>query len=211
MVQTPVTSPRQVIPLAMWFCRPPRRVWRSVVFWTLLATFTLGLNPSMTVNADSCVQLLTDHGLEDTTAWQTKSNDDFPLFSSLVTHTGENAAYLAGRNDAVDRLATLLELPAASTITLRFWWQLQSEEEQHFTDKLAILAHADQARAPQQLRELSSRNQSNQWQEVQLDLSAWAGETLQLQFLAQTDAELVTDFFIDDVTVVACPQSAAAK
>lgn len=211
MVHTPVTSPRQVIPFAMWFCLPPLSVWRRVVFWTLLATFTLGLNPPTTVNADSCIHLLTDHGLEDITAWQTKSNDDFPLFSSLVTHTGENAAYLAGRNDAVDRLATLLELPAASTITLHFWWQLQSEEAQRFTDKLTILAHPDQARAPQQVHELSSRNQSNQWQEAQLDLSAWAGETLQLQFLAQTDAELVTDFFIDDVTVVACPQSAATK
>lgn len=197
MVHTPVTTSRQVI--------PPLSRWRRVVFWTLLATFALGLHPPMTVNADSCLHLLTDPSLEDGTTWQTKSNDDFPLFSSLITHTGEHAAYLAGRNAAVDRLATRLDLPAASTITLHFWWQLQSEEAQRFTDKLTILAHPDHARTPQQLYELSSRNQSNQWQEVQIDLSAWAGATLQLQFLAQTDAELVTDFFIDDVTVIACP------
>jgi len=211
MNPTPFTSaPKQ---FALRWCRSKSfaYLWRRRVFWGLLTVFTLGFTQPTTANAEPCLNLLSDPGLEDITAWQTKSNDDFPLFSSLNPHTGESAAYLAGRNDAVDRLATTLELPAGRTITLSFWWQLQSEEEQRFADKLAVLALPEQARTPQLLIELSSRQQSTQWQQAQFDLSAWAGEAVQLQFLAQSDSALVTDFFIDDVMVIACPQTAATQ
>ncbi len=200
-------DPLQRKMLCLKSATPSNRSRRKIVFWALLTCFTLGFNQPIAANADSCVDLLTDSGLEDSAIWQTKSNDDFSLFSSLLTHTGTHAAYLAGRNDAVDRLATELALPATNVITLSFWWQLQSEEEQRFTDKLAILVVDNHGRVLQRLGELSGRDHSNQWQQDQIDLSAWAGQTVWLHFLAQSNSELVTDFFLDDIVVTACPES----
>lgn len=182
----------------------PRR-WYRITFWTLLAAFSFGFNQPLVAQSAACVNLLTDNGLEDLTNWQARSNDDFPLFSSLLTHSGTQAAYLAGRNNAVDRLATALELPPSSTITLTFWWQLQSEEEQRFTDQLAVAAVDERGHLLQRLGEFNGRNHSNQWQQYTVDLSKLAGATIALHFLALTNDELVTDFFIDDVVVTACP------
>ena len=182
----------------------PRR-WQRIMFWALLAAFSFGFMQPVAAQSAACANLLTDNGLEDLTIWQARSNDDFPLFSSLLTHSGTQAAYLAGRNNAVDRLATSLKLPPTSTITLTFWWQLQSEEELRFTDQLAVVAVNERGHQLQRLGEFNGRNHSNQWQLYTVDLSKLAGETIGLQFLAQTNDELVTDFFIDDVVVTACP------
>ena len=182
----------------------PRR-WHRITFWALLAAFTFGLHQPIVAQSAACANLLTDDGLEDLTIWQARSNDDFSLFTSLLTHSGTQAAYLAGRNNAVDRLATNLKLPPTSTITLTFWWQLQSEEEQRFTDQLPVVAVDERGHQLQRLGEFNGRNHSNQWQQYTVDLSKLAGATIGLQFLAQTNDELVTDFFIDDVVVTACP------
>lgn len=194
-------------PLQVKMSTTPRYRWRKIVFFVLLACFTLGFNQPIEANSNACLNLLTDNGLEDIAIWQAKSNDDFPLFSTLLTHSGTHAAYLAGRNNAVDRLATTFELPATNTVTLSFWWQLQSQEEERFDDKLAILIVDGQGHLLQQVSELSGRDHSNQWQQRRLDLSKWAGQTIGLQLLAQTNGELVTDFFVDDIAVIACQQS----
>jgi hypothetical protein len=91
-------------------------------------------------------------------------------------------------------------------VTLSFWWQIQSEEESGEFDGLSVLvsANGDQ----RSLLTLGSANAIDQWQQSTVDLSSYAGQTIQLQFVAQTDSSLVTDFFIDDVTVEACGASA---
>lgn len=201
-------APTQIVQKPLGMTKNPATAlhrWQRITFWTLLAVFTFGLNQPLAAQSAACANLLTDNGLEDLTNWQARSNDDFPLFSSLLTHSGTQAAYLAGRNNAVDRLATALELPSTNTITLTFWWQLQSEEEQRFTDQLAVVAVDVRGHLLQRLGEFNGRNHNNQWQQHTVDLSQLAGETIGLQFLAQTNDELVTDFFIDDVVVTACP------
>jgi len=180
--------------------------WRRYTLCAFLALFTLSLSQPMSVRADSCIPLLADGGLEDGTDWDAKNSDGFPLLSRQVVHSGAQAAYLGGRNNIVDRLSTSLSLPAtAQTITLRFWWQLQSQERaNNGNDHLAVVAANPQGFPLQTFVDLRGRDAVSEWQSISMDMTQFAGQTIQLQFLASTDTDQITDFFIDDIEIVAC-------
>jgi hypothetical protein len=165
----------------------------------------LGIVSPAAVQAATCTNLVTDSSLEDGSAWTTKSKSSYSLLSDYLTHTGEQAAYLAGANQAYDMLATTVKLPAAQqSLDVTFWWQIQSQESGKYYDNLTVLLVDPQGKTLQNLATLSSRDMSNQWQQRTLDISNFAGQTVQLQFVARTDAEAATDFFLDDIEIVAC-------
>jgi kumamolisin len=94
------------------------------------------------------------------------------------------------------------------SVTLSFWWQVQSEEQSGEFDGMSVVAADSQGKPMRSLLTLGSDSTAAQWQQSLVDLSSYSGQAIQLQFVAQTDSSLVTDFFIDDVAVTAC--SAAA-
>jgi hypothetical protein len=152
------------------------------------------------------VPLLDDGGFEDGANWQIKNSDGLPLISRQLVHSGLQGAYLGGRNNSTDRLSIQVELPATEqTITLRFWWQLQSQESHaQGGDHLSVLITNARGYSLQTVKEFSGRHITYEWQSLSFDLTPLAGQTVQLQFLASTDEEKVTDFFIDDVEITAC-------
>lgn len=188
-------SPRQAS-LRRW----PTLLLCTVLFSTLLASGKPGV-----VKAATCANLIVDSSLEDGSTWITKSSGNYPVLSGRLTHSGKQAAYLAGADNAHDLLATVLKLPAGqTTLTLSFWWQIQSQEHSRFQDTLTVILADGQGKALQTLDSLSSRDMSNQWQQHTLTLNKFAGQTIQLQFLARTDGEAATDFFVDDIEMIAC-------
>ena len=182
----------------------PRR-WPTLLLCTvLISTVLVVANPQL-AQAATCANLVVDSSLENGNGWVTKSSGNYPVLSGRLTHTGKQAAYLAGADNASDLLATVLKLPAGQpTITLSFWWQIQSQESSRFQDTLTVVLADSQGKALQTLDSLSSRDMSNQWQQHTFPLNKFAGQTVQLQFLAHTDGEAATDFFVDDIEVVAC-------
>lgn len=192
-------------PLSKLCAKGSRSRWQRRVLWSILLCATLGLGHPVGVNADSCVNLVMDSSLEEGSEWVTKSSGNYPLLSSYLTHTGKQAAYLAGANDAKDLLATTVRLPANQlSITVTFWWQIQSQESGKYNDALVILLVDAEGKSLQTLGGLSSRDMSNQWQQRAVSITGFAGQTIQLQFAAHTDGKAATDFFIDDVEIVAC-------
>lgn len=183
----------------------PQRRWPILLLCAVLLSTPLAIGMPRVVQAATCTNLVVDSSLESGSGWITKSSGNYPVFSSRLTHTGKQAAYLAGADNAHDLLATTLKLPADQTsITLRFWWQIQSQENSRFQDTLTVLLADSQGKALQTLDGLSSRDMSNQWQQHTITLNQFASQTVQLQFIARTDGEAATDFFVDDVEVVAC-------
>lgn len=179
------------------------RKYGLLIFVAILLS---GLSQPQVAVADSCASLLNDGGFEDGTEWQSKNNDGFPLLSSQLARSGLRGAYLGGRNNITDRLSIYITLPAdTQQITMDLWWQLQSQESATKRgDRLSIII-ADQQGIPlQSLEELSGRNVTHDWRMLEFDLTRFAGEAVQLQFLATTDAEQITDFFLDDVEIIAC-------
>ena len=187
---------------------PPRTRLICGLLLALLIMVPLGRPTPVT--ADSCLSLLVDGGFEDGATWQIKNSDGVPLISQQLTHSGRRGAYLGGRNNSTDRLSTQLSLPATDqAITLRFWWQLQSQESHtRGADHLAVLVTDERGYSLQTLTELSGRDVTYEWQMRSFDLTPLAGQTVQLQFLASTDDTQITDFFIDDVEIIACAQGA---
>lgn len=182
----------------------PRR-WPTLLLCTILMSTALMAAKPQLAQAATCANLVVDSSLENGSGWITKSSGNYPVLSGRLTHSGKQAAYLAGADNAHDLLATVLKLPSGQpTLTLSFWWQIQSQESSRFQDTLTIVLADSQGKALQTLDSLSSRDMSNQWQQHTFTLNKFAGQTVQVQFLAHTDGEAATDFFVDDVEVVAC-------
>ncbi|MCE7980520.1 MAG: hypothetical protein DYG89_04955 [Caldilinea sp. CFX5] len=189
-------------------CAPlaaPSRRWARLILCAVVIGAVLQLDNQTPVKAATCANVVVDSSLEEGSAWLTKSSGNYPILSTRLAHSGKQSAYLAGANNAQDLLATTLKLaPDSSSITLTFWWQIQSQEHSRFQDTLTVVVADAQGKALQNIATLSSREMSNQWQQRILSLAPFAGQTVQLQFHARTDAAAATDFFVDDVEVVVC-------
>lgn len=177
-----------------------------VVSLLVLASLVLaGLGAYSVAQPSNCMTLVDDAAFDSGSGWQSSTSGDYVVASDFLTYRGAGAAHLAGVDNATDQLFTTLTLPADKPeVTLTFWWQIHSEEESGEFDSLTVLV-TDLAGNPlRSLLTLGSDSASQQWQQSVLDLSEFAGQSIQLKFLAQTDSSLVTDFFVDDVTVTAC-------
>jgi hypothetical protein len=171
----------------------------------LLLLLVAGLTGVPRAQATACTNLLLDGGFESGAGWSAQAGGEYSLFSDYLAHSGSRAAYLAGVDEARDRLSAAVTLPAGQTISLRFWWQVHSEESSNGYDGMSVVV-ADMAGNPLKvLFSLSDANLTDTWQQTAgLDLSEFAGQSIQLQFLAQSDQTLPTDFFVDDVELNAC-------
>lgn len=184
----------------------PPSSWRRLLLGLLALTLAVaGVTIGMTTAyANSCTALLPDGGFETNVNWTSQSKGGYALLSNYRVRSGQQAAYLGGTNLAQDSLFTTVSLPADQRIDLRFWWQVRSDETGSAWDGFSLVL-TDAGGAPQQVL-LSLDNSSRQgvWQQAAVDLSAFGGQTVQLHLTAQTDATLLTEFFIDDVELTAC-------
>lgn len=179
---------------------------RKVILLALLALIlATGVSRITVAQSANCVNLLPNSSLESSSGWNAQSNGGYALFSNHLAHSGTQAAHLAGVNNANDTLVTTVQLPTdKASLNLSFWWQVVSEEENGDFDGLSVLVTDSTGKPLKSLITLGSANATGNWQQSNLDLSEFAGKSVQLKFWAQTDATLVTDFYIDDVAVTAC-------
>ena len=186
------------------------RIRRPLMALLVLALLMTGIAAApQPVLAAGCTEVLTNGGLESAAGWTLESSKGYTLISPYLAHTGSQAAYLGGTDKATDRLFTTLTVPENSTTLLRFWWQMRTVDTRTGNDGLSVLL-TDAAGVPLRvLLTITDANSVGIWQQAGMDLSAFAGQTVQLHFLAKTDAALVTDFFVDDISVTACSTVAA--
>jgi len=177
---------------------------------------------ALSVGPGGIGQLVADGGFESATVsglsapgWTAATNlSDHNIVESHgpYPHSGENYAQLGGRNDANDTLTQTIAIPAGSTSTqLAFWVSISTTETNgRAYDYLRVEVH-DTGGAllatPMTLSNLNSASNGNQpgvyFQPAAIDLSAYAGETVELVFHGTNDSEYATTFLIDDVSVTA--------
>jgi hypothetical protein len=171
----------------------------------LAALLVASLTSLAVAQSSNCVSLVSDGSFENSTGWQTSTNGSYALITDFQAHSGAKAAQLAGVDNASDQLSLALNLPADKpAVTFAFWWQVQSEEASGEFDGMTVAAADAAGNLLRSLVTLGSDSSSTQWQQSSLDLSEFSGQSIQLKFLAQSDSTLVSDFFVDDVTVSAC-------
>jgi len=167
-------------------------------------------------------QLITDGGFESATksglsapGWTATTNlssHDVIEYHGTHPHSGKNYAQLGGKNNDIDTLTQTITVPAGSTSTpLTFWVSINtSESNGKAYDYLYVEIHNTSGTllaTPLTLSNLNSTSDNNTlgtyFQPQTIDLSSYAGKTVELVFHGTTDYEDVTTFLVDDVSVTA--------
>ena len=151
---------------------------------------------------------MTNGGFESGSApWETVSAGGYTIISPVLPHTGQWGAVLGAYDSANDELAQTLTLPAGTTLTLRFWWQMTTLEANHPWDTLDVTVTPASGGTPVRLLRITDGNLAGAWQQAVLDLTPHAGQSIRLSFRAETDSDRPTDFYLDDISMEACPGS----
>jgi bacillopeptidase F (M6 metalloprotease family) len=150
--------------------------------------------------------------MEEAGGWAVQTNGSYSFFSNYQAYSGKQSAYLGGVDNAQDQIRQTLTLPANQKLTLTFWWLVNTTEMNAGWDGMTVQV-ADVNGVPLRvLFAVSDRSADLGWKQATLDLSDFGGQTIQLQINARTDDSLATDFFIDEVAVMACePNQAGGK
>ncbi len=173
---------------------------------------TVSHSTSVTVNVTTSggggSQLIVNGGFENgTTPWQQSSSGGFQIIDPTRPHTGSFSAYLCGYNNCADQIWQSVTLPSSFTsVTLSFWWYMNTSESgsacfDFFYVRLRTSGGTTFATPFQRC----NANATNGWVQVTLDITSLvqsrAGQTIQVLFRGTTDFSLITNVFVDDVTL----------
>lgn len=165
--------------------------------------------------AGACPSMIVNGDFESTGGWTEYSKSGAALISTFpppsgAYHSGQHGAYLGDYNNARDYIAQAVYIPAdASQAQFTFWWQVESSESKLTArDTLTVTLDSPLETPLVTLYALDNRDQGTTWKSAQIDLtshlSRLAGRTLYLRFEAQTDANLLTAFYMDDISLGIC-------
>ena len=164
------------------------------------------------VQVDGCTELVSNGGFEaGHMGWTQSSSGGFVLIGNDNPFTGTAGAYLAGVNDADDRLEQAVWLPPeAAAISLRARWSMATEETAGVFDTLAFsLIRPDGSTIA--LAKVDNTAEPGLWRELRVLAPYIAGQQFKFRVQAQTDASNPTAFFLDDVSLLACPTAGAPR
>ncbi|WIM99491.1 S8 family serine peptidase [Actinoplanes oblitus] len=138
-------------------------------------------------------------GFENGTAPWTATANVIGTWSQYPARTGTRNAWLNGGGQAqTDTIAQQVTLPACGTVALRFWIRITTAEyDGSAYDRLTLTAGGSTVAT------WTNLDQTSGYVEKVVDLTAFAGQTVNLTFTGVEDWSLQTSFVIDDVTVSA--------
>lgn len=168
-----------------------------------------GLVCRPSAQAQSCGELVVDGGFEaGGQGWSQASAGGYDLISEFNPLTGARGAYLGGVDDADDRLTQAVSLPSgASSIALRAWWSIATSETGGGFDRMTLSLRRQDGALLEELLVVDDSADPDVWSDIAFDLAAYAGQEVVLELLATTDSSNPTDFYVDDVSIVACVSS----
>lgn len=176
------------------------KIWLTL----LLCVTILAPLPAQAATTAPAAELLQDGGFEaGGAAWTQTSTAGNALVSGDYAHSGSLGAYLAGNVGAtVDRLSQKVFLPDDVVVRLSFWWALRTSESGAAADKLQVNVRNASGGLLKTLVTLDNTSlEPWLWEHRVYDLAMFGGQTVQIEFIATTDATLITDFWVDDVSV----------
>ncbi len=177
-------------------------------FVILLTLGLAGVTPVTSLEnlPTDCVELLTNGDFEDgATDWNQSSAGGYDLVSDFNPRTGSWGAFLAGANNADDRLSQRVAIPPdASAVTLTFWWSMITQEGAVIADTLVLSVRRPDGVWLADLLAVDNTAESDIWLDIVIDLMTYRGQEVLLQWHAQTGGSYPTSFFLDDISVMGC-------
>ena len=150
-----------------------------------------------------CGELVSDGCFEARGAnWRERSAGGHPLISHYYPHTGQWGAFLGGTNNADDLLSQQIVLPSDTIITAMVWWAIATEEPGVGFDRMTMSVLHPDGTLLRDLFTVDSSAMVNQWDQVEANLTQYAGQTVMLRFRAMTNGSSPTDFYVDDVSIM---------
>ena len=130
--------------------------------------------------------------------WQEYSSNNYELVvQSPITRSGSWAAWLGGDNDEISRLYQPVTIPTDNHF-LSFWYQIYSDDACGYDYAYIKINDTDSWQA-----DLCTSTSTSDWTQGSIDLTAYAGQSVTLEFRAETDSSLNSNLFIDDVSFAA--------
>ncbi|RPE26397.1 M4 family metallopeptidase [Kitasatospora cineracea] len=180
------------------------KAWAAVSIGTALPDPGTG-NPSPSPSPTSSPtgnpnpgNALTNGNFEQGATGWTQSADDITNSTQQQAHGGSWYAWMMGYGSAASETLAQnnVAVPSSGSPKLTFWLKVTTQETGSTAyDTLKVSANG------QTLATYSNANASAGYVQKTVDLSAFRGQTVNLQFTGQEDAYLSTIFLIDDVSV----------
>jgi hypothetical protein len=177
------------------------------------AAFALYLPMVMRAGPAPVQQLIQDGSFEaglPNSFWTTSSTMSSSILdnsSNPPAHTGAWKAWLGGSNLAQEILWQTFTVPTGTTsLQVSFWWQVSTTEPSPQTfDRMDVrLRNSAGTTTLQNLDPLYDGDTALTWKQSTFTPTlSYAGQTIQIAFVVQTDANNPTSFFVDDVSVQA--------
>jgi len=144
-------------------------------------------------------------GFEDgPTGWDEYSEKEEPLIvnrglpATVSPHSGEWVAWLGGVHDEISIISQVVEIPAKDPI-LRYWiWIASNDLCDGDDDAGSVLIGSDNV--VDEIPLCFDRNTGG-WTRREVDVGAFAGQTVAFQIRAVTNSTQYSNLFVDDVTL----------
>ncbi len=152
-------------------------------------------------------------------SWTEQTANGYPVITAYLNPSTTNSwyAWLCGYNNCVDNLYQDVTIPAdAQGAILKFYYWIETFETSSATafDSMSARIYSPpnaSTYATCSNQSLSNLNATMDWvQSAGCNLGGYKGQTIRIKFVATTDSDLPTDFFVDDVTLVVTRTSAPA-
>jgi hypothetical protein len=150
-------------------------------------------------------QLLLNGGFEGATSWTATSGVIDGTTSGSAPRSGSYKAWLNGYGTtSTDYAYQQVTIPAnACSANLKVWMKITTSETTTSTayDKLAIQIRNSSGTLLATPATYSNLNKGTTYVERTVDLAAYKGQTIRIQFNGTEDSSLATSFFLDDASV----------
>lgn len=132
--------------------------------------------------------------------WEEYSFHGWPLILhkddlSVTPHGGNWAVWLGGDYDETSYISQTVTIPTGVT-TLRFWHWIASEDSCDYDFAWVRINNTSVLNV-----DLCEENNTAGWVAQAVNIGAYAGQTVSLQFRVETDSSLNSNYFVDDVAL----------
>jgi uncharacterized protein YkwD len=127
--------------------------------------------------------------------WQQEAKDD----AELILTEGDGYARLGNYNNGRDELWQKIRIGENSELSYRI--KIETIEVSHPSDYLAVQLKTRQGERLAIVKRHTDEDAGGEWRRESVDLSRYAGKTLYLSFLMETDEHFSTTFYLDDVAL----------
>jgi hypothetical protein len=150
-------------------------------------------------------------GFERDSGWTEVTAGDTAVIDPQLPRTGSRSAWLGGTDrEPLQYIYQDVSVPANVSSARLSYYRLVHEEvsgvlglfaqDASFT---ALLADT-RGNELERLEELSSSGGDDRWQQVEFDVTRYAGRTVRIVLAAENPRGNVSSFFVDDVVLAAC-------